>query len=81
MPMQNAAAILEEMLSEADAVIRHRLKERGLELPHLVIAVTPDGQVVLRSNVSADVLGSFGEDLKNVADDLTAPPKPGDTTH
>jgi hypothetical protein len=50
-------------------------------LPHLVIAVTPDGQVVLRSNVSADVLGSFGEDLKNVADDLTAPPKPGDTTH
>ncbi len=50
-------------------------------LPHLVIAVTLDGQVVLRSNVSADVLRSFGEDLKNVADELEAPPKPGDTTH
>jgi mono/diheme cytochrome c family protein len=33
------------------------------------------------SNVSADVLRSFGEDLKNVADELTAPPAPGDTTH
>jgi hypothetical protein len=43
--------------------------------------VTPDGQVVLRSNVSPDVLRSFGKDLKNVADELEAPPKPGDTTH
>jgi hypothetical protein len=24
---------------------------------------------------------SFGEDLKNVADELAAPPEPGDTTH
>ena len=81
MPKQDAAAILEEILGEADALIRQRLKDRALELPHPVIAVTPDGQVVLRSNVSADVLRSFGEDLKNVADELEAPPKPGDTTH
>ena len=26
-----------------------------------------------------DVVRSFGEDLKNVADELTAPPEPGDT--
>jgi hypothetical protein len=39
------------------------------------------GMVAGRSNVSADVLRSFGEDLKNVADELEAPPKPGDTTH
>ena len=81
MPKQDAAAILGEILSEADALIRQRLKDRGLELPHLVIAVTRDGEVVLRSNVSAEVLRSFGEDLKNVADELEAPPKPGDTTH
>src|ERR1044072_2284722 len=81
MPMQDTAAILEEILGDADALIRQRLKDRGLEVPHLVIAVTPDGQVVLRSNVSADVLRSFGEDLKNVADELEAPPKPADTTH
>jgi hypothetical protein len=35
----------------------------------------------LRSNVSADVLRSFGEDLKNVADELDVQPEPGDTTH
>lgn len=75
------AALLEEILGEADALIRRRLKERALEIPHLVVAVTPDGQVVLRSNVSADVLRSFGQDLMNVADELTAPPAPGDTTH
>ena len=39
------------------------------------------GEVVLRSNISADVLRSFGEDLKNVADELEAPPDSGDTTH
>jgi hypothetical protein len=53
---QDVADILEEILGEADALIRQRLKDRTLELPHLVIAVTPEGQVVLRSNVSADVL-------------------------
>jgi hypothetical protein len=57
MPMQDTAAILDEILGEADALIRLRLKEQGLELPHLVIAVTPDSQVVLRSNVRADVCG------------------------
>ena len=81
MSPHDVAAILEEILNEADALIRQRLKDRGLELPHLVIAVTPVGEVVLRSNGSADVLRSLGEDLKNVADDITAPPEPGDTTH
>ena len=56
MPVQNVAAILGEILSEADALIRLRLKEQGLELPHLVVAVTPDNKIVLRSNVSDDVI-------------------------
>jgi hypothetical protein len=58
-----------------------RLKEAGLEVPHLVVAVTPDGEVVLRSNVSPDALRSFGKDLKNIADELEAAPTPDDTTH
>jgi hypothetical protein len=52
--------------------------ERALEVPHLVVPVTPEGQVMLRSNVSADVLRSFGEDLIELADNLTALPEPGD---
>ena len=72
---------LEKVLAEADAVIRVRLKEIGLEVPHLVIAVTANGEIVLRSNVSPDVLRSFSEDLKNIADELEASPERGDTTH
>jgi hypothetical protein len=81
MPMQNVAAILGEILSEADALIRLRLKEQGLELPHLVVGATPDNQIVVRSNGDAEVMRSIGEDLMNVAVELTAQPKAGDTTH
>jgi hypothetical protein len=81
MPKQDTAAILGEILSEADALIRLRLKEQGLELPHLVVGATPDDQIVVRSNGDHEVMRSFGEDLKNVADELTAPPEPSDTTH
>ena len=70
--MTDAIRPLEKVLAEADALIRVRLKEIGLEVPHLVIAVTPSGEVILRSNISPDVLRSFGEDLKNIADELEA---------
>jgi len=79
--MADLVRTLESVLAEADVLVRLRLKEIGLEVPHLIVAVTPDGEVVLRSNVSPDVLRSFGEDLKNIADELEAPPEPGDTTH
>jgi hypothetical protein len=79
--IEEAARVLEDILGEADALIRQRQKDRGFEFPHLVVAVTPDGQTVLRGNVTPDGLRSFSEDLKNVADELTAPPEPGDTTH
>jgi hypothetical protein len=81
MPKQDAAAILGEILNEADALIRLRLKEQGLELPHLVVGASLDNQIVVRSNGDHEVMRSFGEDLKNVVDELTAPPEPGDTTH
>ena len=61
MPKQDAAAILGEILSEADALIRLRLKEQGLELPHLVVGATPDNQIVVRSNGDHEVMRSFGE--------------------
>jgi hypothetical protein len=45
-------------------------------------AARSDNQIVLRSNGEPEVIRSFGEDLKkNVADELKARPKPGDTKH
>jgi len=79
--MADVVRTLENVLAQADVLVRLRLKEIGLEVPHLVVAVTPDGDVVLRSNVSSDVLRSLGEDLKNIADELEATPEQGDTTH
>ena len=76
--MHDNIATIEEILGEADALIRQRQKDRGFEFPHLVVAVATDGQVVLRSNVSPDGLRSFSEDLENAADELT---NPDDTTH
>ena len=79
--MADGVRTLEKELAEADALVRLRLEEIGLEVPHLVVAVPLDGEVVLRSNVSPDVLRSFSEDLKTIADELEASPASGDTTH
>jgi hypothetical protein len=40
----DSAQILEEVLGEADALIRRLLEDRGVEVPHLVIAVTWNGR-------------------------------------
>jgi len=77
--MADAMKPLEKVLAEADTVIRVRLKEIGLEVPHLVVAVTPNGEVVLRSKRQSR-LRSFSEDLKNIADELDVA-RAGDTAH
>ena len=56
MPKQDAAAVLGEILSEADALIRLRLKEQGLQLPHLVVSATPDNQIMVRSDGDHEVM-------------------------
>ena len=48
---QDAAAILEQILTEADALIRQRLEESGLEVMHVILAMTQDGVGVVRTNV------------------------------
>jgi hypothetical protein len=69
--MNDTIGILEEILGEADALIRQREKDRGIRFPHLVVAVTPEGQIVHRSNVSPEGLRSFSGDLERVANGLT----------
>jgi hypothetical protein len=75
MAMEDPATIIDEILGEADALIRRRLQERGLEVPHPVVAVTPNDEVVLRSNVPSEELASFGKDLQDVVDENTVPMK------
>ena len=72
---------MRKSLGEADQLIRRRLDEAYLELPHLVMAVTADSEVVLRSNVRGQDMRAFGQDLIDLADELTAPPGLDDTKH
>ena len=70
--MEDPADILEDILGEADALIRQRQRDRGLEFPHLVVAVTRDGQVVLRSNVSPANVTGCGRAFSVRSDELVA---------
>ena len=77
---QDAAAILEQILTEADALIRQRLEESGLEVMHVILAPTQDGMGVVRTNVGPELLRSMGEELVDVSGRIE-PPRPGDAKH
>ena len=80
--MTDAAQMLEEVLSEADQLIRRLLKERGLEVPHLVMAELADGEVILRTTVRPESLRSLGEELIEVAGEMAMiDPAPVGVTH
>ena len=77
--MKDSATVIRSILREADELICRRRKESRLNVSHILAGVTPDRKVVLHTNVSPDVLRWFGEDLKNIAQDITAAPKPDAT--
>jgi hypothetical protein len=54
MPQHDAAAKLEQILTEADDLIRRRLEESGLEVMHVTLAITQDGIGVVRTNVGPE---------------------------
>jgi hypothetical protein len=77
---QNAAAKLEHILTEADDLIRRRLTESGLEVMHVILAMTQDGLGIVRTNVGPELLRSMGEELVDVSGRIE-PPRPGEAKH
>ena len=80
MPQYDAAAKLEQILTEADDLIRRRLEESGMEVMHVTLAITRDGMGVVRTNVGPDLLRSMGEELV-VLSSRIEPPRPGEAKH
>jgi hypothetical protein len=80
MPQHDAVAKLEQILTEADALIRRRLKESGLEVMHVTLAITQDGLGVVRTNVGPELLRSMGEELVDLSGQMK-PPNPSDAHH
>jgi hypothetical protein len=77
---QDAAAKLEQILTEADDLIRRRLKESGLEVMHVTLAITENGFGVVRTNVGPELLRSMAEELVDLSSRIE-PPRPGDAKH
>ncbi len=76
----DAAAKLEQIMTEADDLIRRRLEESGLEVMHVILAITKDGMGVVRTNVGPELLRPMGEELVDVSGQME-PPKLGDAQH
>jgi hypothetical protein len=54
--MKDPATAIEKILSDADALIRRRMKALGIEAHHVILAIAPDGTGIIRSNVGPDGL-------------------------
>ena len=58
----------------------HRLLPDGLEVMHVILAITQDGMGVVRTNVGPNLLRSMGEELVDLSGRIE-PPRPGDAKH
>lgn len=80
-PLKSPAGVLEQILGEADDLVRRRMEEARLDAPYLMVAATLDSDVVLRSNVDMEMVRAFGQDLQQLADEMAAPLTKDDSTH
>ena len=78
--MKNPATAIEKILSDADALIRRRMKALGIEAHHVILAIAPDGAGIIRSNMGPDGLGEMSALLKEIAEQAGAPTE-SDTKH
>lgn len=59
---------IQAILTEVDEILRERLASLGVNVGHVLLAVTPDGAGVVRSNVGPAALGDMAELLAEIAD-------------
>lgn len=59
---------IQDILTEVDELLRERLKEAGLTIGHVLLAVAPDGAGVVRSNLGPAEMGDMAELLAEIAD-------------
>ena len=57
---------IQVILSEVDELLRERLQAAGLEIGHTLVAISPDGAGVVRSNGGPEGLGDIAEMLADI---------------
>jgi len=58
---------IQAILTKVDEILRERLEPLGLDIGHVILAISPEGTGVLRSNVGPPELGEMAELLAEVA--------------
>lgn len=62
---------IEKILTTIDGTLRRRLARLGIGEPnHMIIAIAPNGAVVIRSNCDAEVLREMAATLIEIANQL-----------
>ncbi len=69
-----AEAIIGAAILEADALIRTRLLDAGIEIPHIVLAVDQDGTAYVQNNAGPEALRDLATVILEIADDYSASP-------
>ncbi len=60
------------LLSDVDTILRARWRAIGLEIPHIMLAIAPDGAGVVRSNVGPVGIADMAELLAGIAVEAAA---------
>ena len=72
----NPVPALEKILDDVGAMLRRRLKRAGLgEIDHIIMAVTPAGAGIVRSNCDHEGLRELAAMLIEIADQVPGGPK------
>lgn len=57
---------IQDILSEVDALLRERLQEAGIDIGHVLLAITSDGDGIVRSNIGPAEPGDMAELLTDI---------------
>lgn len=80
--MSDHTDALQTVLTDVDQLLREKFRDLGLpDTPFVVVAISPDNQLVLRGNLSPDGLKHMAEDLSDAADDTKTWPANDDAVH
>lgn len=60
---------IQDVLTDVDTLLRKRLKALGVDIHHVLLAITPDGGGVIRSNAGPDALSDLADVLADIADE------------
>lgn len=67
--MTDKLEALRTILTELQTMLQRRLEEVGApDMPHVLMAIGPDGMAIVRANVEPDELKAMSEDLGAAAD-------------